>query len=48
VIINLHETLSSYIARGTAEQIRSEAAMAYTKFEKCSLTASKKILVAGY
>lgn len=44
----LHDALSSYIAGGTAEQIRIKGAMAYTKFQKCSLKASKNLLVTGY
>lgn len=44
----LHDALSSYIAGGTAEEIRSKGAMAYTKFQKCSLKASRNLLVTGY
>lgn len=44
----LHDALSSDIAGGTADQIRTKGAMAYTKFQKCSLKASKNLLVTGY
>lgn len=44
----LHDALSSYVAGGTADQIRTKGAMAYTKFQKCSLKASKNLLVTGY
>lgn len=44
----LHDALSSYVTGGTAEQIRSRGAMAYTKFQKCSLKASKNLLVTGF
>lgn len=44
----LHDALGSYVNGGTAEQIRSKAAMAYTKFQKCSLKASRNLLVSGY
>ncbi len=44
----LHDALSSYVNAETAEQIRSKAAMAYTKFQKCSLKASRNLLVSGY
>ena len=44
----LHDALSSYITGGNAEQIRTKGAMAYTKFQKCSLKASRNLLVTGY
>ncbi|UIR55051.1 hypothetical protein LZQ00_12255 [Sphingobacterium sp. SRCM116780] len=44
----LHDALSRYIAGGTAEEIRTKSAMAYTKFQKCSLKASRNLLVTGY
>ena len=44
----LHDALSSYIAAGTDEQVRTKAAMAYTKFQKCSLKASRNLLVTGF
>lgn len=44
----LHDALSSYVAGTSAEQVRNRAAMAYTRFQKCSLKASKNLLVTGY
>lgn len=44
----LHDALSSYVAGGTAEQVRTKGAMAYTNFQKCSLKASRNLLVTGY
>lgn len=44
----LHDALNSYVNGGTAEQARSKAALAYTKFQKFSLKASRNLLVTGY
>jgi len=44
----LHDALSSYVSGGTAEQARSKAAVAYSKFQKCTQKAAKNLLVTGY
>lgn len=44
----LHDALNSYVSGGTAEQARSKAAAAYTKYQKCSLKASRNLLVTGF
>ena len=44
----LHDALTGYIAGATAEQIQIKGAMAYSRFQKCSLKASKNLLVTGY
>lgn len=44
----LHDAITSYIAGGTNENVRNKAALAYVKYQKCNITAAKKILVTGY
>lgn len=44
----LHDALSSYVSGGTAEQARSKAALAYSKFQRCSQKAARNLLVTGY
>lgn len=44
----LHDALSSYINKEPNSKIIEKAAMAYTKYQKCSLNASKKLLVTGW
>ncbi|MFC4211859.1 hypothetical protein ACFOWA_11735 [Pedobacter lithocola] len=43
-----HDALSSYVAGGTAEQLRTKTALAYTKYQKCGVKASRNLLVSGY
>ena len=44
----LHDAITAYIAGGNNEQVQLQAAKAYTKFQKCSLKASKNLLATGY
>ncbi|MCZ4243258.1 hypothetical protein [Pedobacter punctiformis] len=44
----LHDAVKGYINGEKNEQIRLRAAMAYSKYQKCSLKASKNLLVTGY
>lgn len=44
----LHDALESYLNQGTAEEIRSQAAKAYARYQKCSEKAARNLLVSGY
>jgi hypothetical protein len=44
---SLHDALDSYINNESAESIRNSAANAYSKYQKCSVRASKNLLVSG-
>jgi len=44
----LHDALMSYINNESKENIRTAAATAYSRFQKCSLTAAKNLLVSGW
>ncbi|RYD74092.1 MAG: hypothetical protein EOP53_18935 [Sphingobacteriales bacterium] len=44
----LHDAIESYIKKEPAENIRSSAAKAYSKYQKCSEKAAKGLLVFGY
>ena len=44
----LHDALESYINNDPAETIRTNAAKAYSKFQKCSQKAAKNLLVTGW
>lgn len=44
----VHDAISSYINNETNEQIRTRAASAYSKYQKCSLKAAKNLLVTGW
>jgi hypothetical protein len=44
----LHDALSGFINNETDEKIRSRAAMAYSKFQKCSLKSARNLIVTGY
>jgi len=44
----LHDAIESYIKKEPAENIRSSAAKAYSKYQKCSEKAARGLLVAGY
>ncbi len=44
----LEAGVEAWIANKTAEEIRSAAAAAYSKYQKCSLNAARKLLVTGY
>ena len=44
----LHDALESYMTQQPAETIRTSAANAYSRYQKCSIKASKKLLVSGF
>lgn len=44
----LHDALTSYINQEPTNKITEKAAMAYSKYQKCSLSAAKKLLVNGW
>jgi hypothetical protein len=44
----LHDALNSYIRNEPTENIRSQAAKAYARFQRCSEKAARNLLVAGW
>lgn len=44
----IHDAITGYLNNETNEQIRSRAAMAYSKYQKCSVKAAKNLLVTGW
>ena len=44
----LHDALTGYVNKENNEQIRSRAAAAYARYQKCSIKAAKALLVSGY
>jgi hypothetical protein len=44
----LHDALEGYMKNESTEQVRSRAARAYSKYQKCSEKASRNLLVSGY
>jgi hypothetical protein len=44
----LHDALTGYIHNEPAESIRSKAAKAYAKYQRCSEKAARNLLVTGY
>ncbi|RZL47703.1 MAG: hypothetical protein EOP00_11215 [Pedobacter sp.] len=44
----LHDALSTYVIGGNNEQVRTKAALAYAKYQKCSVKAARNLLVSGY
>lgn len=44
----LHDALTGYIRNESAEQVRSRAALAYSKYQKCSVKAARNLLVTGW
>ncbi len=44
----IHDALSGYVIGETNEQIRSRAAAAYSRFQKCSVKAARGLLVTGW
>lgn len=44
----MHAALDGYVQKETNEQIRSRAAAAYSKYQKCSLKAARNLLVTGW
>jgi len=43
----LHDAISGYVLNETNEQIRTRAAKAYSKYQKCSEKAARNLLVTG-
>ncbi len=44
----LHDAIETYINKQPAESIRSSAAKAYSKYQKCSERAARNLLVTGF
>ena len=44
----LHDALTGYINHETDEMIRTRAALAYSKYQKCSEKAARNLLVTGW
>ncbi|WP_375300312.1 hypothetical protein [Niastella sp. OAS944] len=44
----LHDALTGYIQNEPAESVRSKAAKAYAKYQRCSEKAARNLLVTGY
>lgn len=44
----IHDAISGYMNGETSENIRTRAALAYSKYQKCSLKAAKNLLVTGW
>jgi hypothetical protein len=44
----LHDALTGYIRNETGEQIRNRAALAYSKYQKCSVKAASNLLITGW
>jgi len=44
----VHDAISGYVMGETKEQIRSRAALAYSKYQTCSEKAARNLLVTGW
>ncbi|MGB4775408.1 MAG: hypothetical protein WBP45_09565 [Daejeonella sp.] len=44
----VHDAISAYIKGESSVQIQNRAAMAYSKYQKCSLKAAKNLLATGW
>jgi len=44
----LHDALATYMAGGTDAAVRESAASAYSKYQKCKISAARKLLVTGF
>lgn len=44
----LHDAITGYLNNESPELIRTRAAAAYSKYQKCSLKAAKRLLVGGW
>ena len=44
----LHDALSGYVNSESAESIRTKAALAYSKYQKCTEKAARYLLVTGW
>lgn len=43
-----HDALSSYVNKGSNEEVRTKAALAYSKYQKCSVKVAQNLLVTGW
>lgn len=44
----IHDAITAYINKETNERIRTRAALAYSKYQKCSEKAARNLLVTGW
>ncbi len=44
----LHDAISAYIKGGNPESVRTSAAKAYAKYQKCGENAARRLLVTGF
>lgn len=44
----VHDAITGYLAGETNEQVRTRAAKAYNKFQKCGEKAARKLLITGW
>jgi len=44
----LYDAVDAYMRNENAEEVRSKAAAAYSKYQKCSLNAAKRLIVTGW
>ncbi|MEJ5102357.1 hypothetical protein [Chryseobacterium sp. MYb328] len=44
----LHDALTGYLNNESGEQIRSRAALTYSKYQKCSVKAARNLLITGW
>ncbi|WP_293897700.1 hypothetical protein [Sporocytophaga sp.] len=44
----IHDSISGYVNNETNEKIRTRAAMAYSKYQKCSEKSARNLLVTGW
>lgn len=44
----VHDAITGYLNNETNEQIRSRVALAYAKYQKCSIKAARNLLVTGW
>jgi hypothetical protein len=44
----VHDAITGFANRESSEQIRTRAAMAYAKYQKCGLKAARRLLVTGF
>lgn len=44
----IHDAISGYVNKESNQEIRERAALAYSKYQKCSLKAARNLLVTGW
>ena len=44
----IHDAIAGYVNNQTDESIRTRAALAYSKYQKCSEKAARNLLVTGW